>query len=183
MFGPNGIQKKDAIESVLRDWGVDIELDLLIAWASRRYGKQLLKQPVVNARRAYMVKRGLTIYKNTDLIMSRRDAVYTALVEIGDATSLTELRDAASKHYGSVLPWYSVTQYRREYRIKLGLTTDCRTYESQPRRNMMKDNRLSVIQMKRRSVLSDKEKQLIKQFIGTGKHQFHSIPQLLHALR
>lgn len=106
-----------------------------------------------------------------------------ALLELGDASSLDALVKESSHFYGEPLQRYSVMQYRLEYRKVMGLTTDCRTYKSQPRRDMHKDNRLSIEQMKRRSELTENQKEFIRHFIGRGKSQFHSIPQLLHALR
>lgn len=70
--------------------------------------------------------------------MTQREAVFEALQQIGERTSLDELAEKASEIYGGPVGISACCVFRGEWRKRIGSSTDCRTYEGQPERNMLK---------------------------------------------
>ena len=78
-----------------------------------------------------------------------KEAVEAALVDVGDKTSGEELRLEALKHYHNQDNWPltlgSCYTIRYKWRLEKGLSSnDCRTYDTQDRRNMLPDDRFST---------------------------------------
>jgi len=70
--------------------------------------------------------------------MTQREAVYSAVEQLGDQTSLNVLAELASKIYGGPIGISACSTFRGEWRLANGSDTDCRTYDGQPERNMLK---------------------------------------------
>lgn len=70
--------------------------------------------------------------------MTQSEAVFAAIAKIGDRTSLKDLSAVASKIYGSSIGLSACCMYRGHWRCQNDSDTDCRTYDGQPERNMIK---------------------------------------------
>lgn len=104
--------------------------------------------------------------------MTQREAVYEAVEQIGDQTSLSVLADLASDIYGGPIGLSACSTYRGEWRDANGSDTDCRTYGGQPERNMLKgqiksqQGRALVSFIKRTNVPLNQLEKLLDAFSG-----------------
>ena len=106
-------------------------------------------------------------------------AVWDALDELGDKTSMPVLIERASQIYGSDLSYHSVCGWRKQYRQAKDLSTDCRTYGGQPRRNMLSDTKITAQQKTRiKTFLRAPSKTKLRNLA----EQFHSVPQFINAI-
>ena len=75
---------------------------------------------------------------------TQTDAVLDALEILGDLTSLEVLRLESMKFYNGFIHQTVISRVRKEWREANKLQRDCRTYSAQPRRNMFKDDYVSL---------------------------------------
>lgn len=120
--------------------------------------------------------------------ISQQNAVFAAIEELGHRSSIEELCHRASINYGSPISENVASTHRSHWRNQNNVKGDCRTYEGQPRRNMLKDESCSIHQVKRLSAFlagrkANVETNKLLALIGTGPQRFHSIEQLQHALK
>jgi hypothetical protein len=112
--------------------------------------------------------------------LSQERAVYQALNQFGDQTSLAFIKNEAEILYGSEIRINQVCASRSYWRLRKGITRDNRTYQGQPRRHMLKDNVVpSRLQQRINVSLNAATKRALLTFIN----QFHSKEQLRTALR
>lgn len=117
--------------------------------------------------------------------MTQREAVFQALTAIGPRTSLKALAVRATALYGSRIYEESACTYRSEWCKKNKVVVDCRTYAGQPRRDMLKDEEVSLPQVRRLNAYFRNTRtnaHQLKELIGTGPTRFHSIDQLVFAV-
>lgn len=117
--------------------------------------------------------------------MTQREAVFQALVAIGPRTSLAVLAKRASLLYGSGIYEQAACKFRVEWCKKNKIVVDCRTYQGQPRRDMLKDDEVSLPQVRRLNLYFRNTRTSTKQLrelIGSGPTRFHSIEQLAYAV-
>jgi len=118
--------------------------------------------------------------------MNIRQAVYQACEELGQRTSIDELHRRAMLLYGYTFPRGTAQVYRSTYRkVKKIKNVDCRTYDGQPRRNMLNDDVATLPQVKRiKHVLGLKRvlPESLLNLLGDGKDSFHSVQQLRNAV-
>jgi hypothetical protein len=139
-------------------------------------------------------------------MMSKKLAVEMAIEQLGLQTSLNVLCALATTIWmqphnnrfgfkgrkGSVpqsedviTPTVACIYRKAVARAKKAEILDCRTYEGQPRRNMLNDERTDLPQIKRlRTFLSQHGKSALadlRRLIGDGLHRFHSLEQLENA--
>ena len=117
--------------------------------------------------------------------MNVREAVFQVCDELGTRTSVEEIYRKAMLLCGYKMAKGTVQIYRCHYRKEKRIDTDCRTYRSQPRRNMLNDNLATLPQVKRiKHVLGLKRvfPESLLNLLGTGKDSFHSVEQLRNAV-
>lgn len=68
---------------------------------------------------------------------TRKSAVMEVLDQLGDQTNAQVIIDAASELLGDIVPYGSIIAIRLLWRKQKQLETDCRTYDGQPKRNMV----------------------------------------------
>ncbi len=114
--------------------------------------------------------------------MTQLEAVYQAIEELGDRTRLDELAKKASSFYGERISKCSACTSRLKWRKEVGSPADCRTYESQPRRNQYRDDEANLKQVKELAKFANKGNQIsdLINLLNCGK--FHSIEQLKFSL-
>jgi hypothetical protein len=113
---------------------------------------------------------------------TQREAVFKACEKLADLSSVDELVEAASKIYGREVGYQACVTYRGEYRKANGLShNDCRTNESQYRRNMLNDHRVTETQITRwrhYNNLTNRTAAAYTRLIGEGEDKIHSIEHL-----
>lgn len=117
--------------------------------------------------------------------ISQEKAVWKALDRLGDQTSIARLQQDAELFYGYTMTSQAVGAARSAWRKKNKIARDNRTYEGQPRRNMLNDNRIELAQVKRLRAFIAKGGNLVAlaALIGDGLGCFHSIDQLRNSLQ
>lgn len=120
--------------------------------------------------------------------MKLKEAIFVALGELGDKTSLTHLQKRVGELAGSI-PTYEYTQYiRRLWRkdIAGGLKTDARTHADIPRRNMLNDQLVkpehvaSIFSFFTKTGTSPEK---LLELINDKNVKFHSLDQLVNAIK
>jgi hypothetical protein len=110
-----------------------------------------------------------------------KEAVYAALSRIGDRSSGPELVEEASRYYkGGEVEYSAAIQGRLAWRKEHGSGNDCRTNETQFRRNMLDDGQFTGKGWKMTmTVIKDTPPETLADWL----EQFHSIDQLRNILR
>lgn len=112
--------------------------------------------------------------------LSQERAIYKALDQFGDQTSLDFLKNEAEILYGGFIHKNQCCASRSYWRSQKNITRDNRTYAGQPRRQMLKDNVVPTRLQERVNVsLNAATKRALLTFINL----FHSKEQLRTALR
>lgn len=120
--------------------------------------------------------------------MKLKEAIFVALGELGDRTSLKHLQTRAEELAGK-LPTYDYTKYtRRLWRkdIAGGLKTDARTHADIPRRNMLHDQLVtykhvsSIFKFFTTTQISPEQ---LLELINDKSVKFHSLEQLVKAIQ
>lgn len=114
---------------------------------------------------------------------SIRKSVFEALDQIGDGTDRAVLVRQSSIIHGRPLNGGTVWQYRTEWRKQHGSNRDNRTYEGQPRRNMLNDNHLELKQVKALSKFFQQTRlnpATLLTFLKTN--DFHSLEQVANGV-
>lgn len=103
-------------------------------------------------------------------------AVFAALDEIGDKSSVTELLAEAKNHISGGVTYGAAIMYRLRWRqIKGRQQNDCRTNETQYRRNMLNDSQFTSKGWK---LLTQVLHATNFKTVATLLEEFHSIDQL-----
>lgn len=120
--------------------------------------------------------------------MNLKEAVFTALGELGDKTSIKHLQ-ARVKELINELPNYQYTyKIRQTWRkdIAGGLKTDARKHADIPRRNMLNDQLVTPDHVKvifRFFTKSNINPEQILELINDKNVKFHSLEQLITAIQ
>lgn len=118
--------------------------------------------------------------------MTQYQAVVNALDILGDRTSLAELCKVASREYGGRISASAASKARAKWRLENNVENhDCRTYEGQPRRNMLNDAKVELPQVRRIRKFVDQGGNLsvLATLINEGGGCFHSVDQLRFAVK
>lgn len=118
--------------------------------------------------------------------ISQNDAIYQALEEIGDQTSLETLQVAASKFYGKPICSTTACTARSLWRRKRGIHRDNRIYPGQPKRDMVKEGKLNVDQLRRMIDFikhPGETKPALAKLLSKGAGEFQNLEQLKRALQ
>jgi hypothetical protein len=112
--------------------------------------------------------------------MTQKEAVIRALENLGTKTSLKVLAHKAELYYGAPVAIQTCCNIRSIYRNQ---GEDCRTYETQTRRDMLPDDRISVAQLQANIAhfRDGGDPQVIVDYLE--KFQEYSTPQIVHMLK
>jgi hypothetical protein len=116
--------------------------------------------------------------------MTQQDAVVAALEIVGDQTSIATLAKEATRIYGGTVSGSAASIYRGYWRRQNGVQRDNRTYVGQPRRDMLKDSRIELPQVRRIAEFFRRTRPTMANLLAMidGNGGFHSIEQLKTAL-
>jgi hypothetical protein len=121
--------------------------------------------------------------------MTLKDAIWRALDDLDHRSSVEEIRlraaNYAKKSFDDISYQYAI-QVRRLWRIENEVEGDNRTYDSQPRRNMLNDSTTNLQQVQRLNAFFNGKNtadQLIHLLGQNSKTPFHSIDQLINAVK
>ncbi len=117
--------------------------------------------------------------------MSQRQAIFQALEKLRDQTSISTLQREAELIYRSPITGSAVSLARAQWRKENEIQRDNRTYEGQPRRDMLNDHRTDLPQVKRISKFVSQNGNLnaLLSLISDGGGCCHSIEQLRNAVK
>ena len=113
-------------------------------------------------------------------------AILRALKEVGTKTQLLALQKRSQEIYGGKIGFAYVGIVRGEYREEKGLEEDCRTYETQRRRHMLRDDKLEAGTFHELRVYFAKQWDIVPETFNELEEKFshfHSIDQLRLFLR
>ena len=117
--------------------------------------------------------------------MKQIDAVFLAIIEIGDGSSLPALQERASEIYGKQISYGNTCQARLVYRKRVGKVRDCRTLKDQKGRDERDAFQVNKAQLKRlfnfEATKNPTANDVLK-LVGTKNSPFHSIDQLRNAI-
>lgn len=105
-------------------------------------------------------------------------AVLRALEVIGDKTSVNTLRAAAKQFFDGEITYEQCVQGRMNWRKKLKVNGDCRTYRTQPRRSMLNDQFIEPDIQRTLDNLSGRNREILKRILQSS----HSVSQILNHL-
>lgn len=118
--------------------------------------------------------------------MKRKEAVFIALGELGDGTSVPTLQERASEVYGQKISYQGVVYARRCYRKIVGKVRDCRTLKDQPGRDEKDAFQVNKAQLRRLFIFEATKEptadDLLKLVGKSGPSAFHSIDQLRNTI-
>ena len=112
---------------------------------------------------------------------TQSDAVLDALEILGDLTSLVVIQEKASEFYGGNVNRPVISTVRKAWREANGLQHDCRTYATQPRRNILKDDYASLENQVVAQKMIDKVINNPNEFLSLVT-SFHSIEHMVNCL-
>lgn len=110
------------------------------------------------------------------------DAVLDALDTVGDLTSLNVLCEKATQLYGGLVQRAVACNVRKAWREANNLQHDCRTYATQPRRNMLKDDFVSLENQLAATKLLDNVLSDTSEFLKCIT-SFHSLDHMVHCIK
>ena len=110
--------------------------------------------------------------------MTRQEAIYKALTKIGDKTSVKALMMESKRILGDYVSYAICVSARLTWRKEQGIEADCRTYQSQKRRNMLNDKKVPPVAMTELRDYTDGSELVLRDIV----RRFHSIDQLRNAL-
>ena len=114
----------------------------------------------------------------------KRKTLWAIFDEVGNQTSIPEVQKRYKRVVGCALAESEVSRLRKEWteqQEKL-LPHDCRTLTGQPRRNMMRDDKVGQSVFDRLVNYLDTYGLEAQDFVQTVR-SFHSIPQLIQAVQ
>ena len=115
--------------------------------------------------------------------MTQREAVWKAIELLGDRTKLDVLAHKAGQFYGGSVDISATCSARTQWRKQVGKPADCRTYESQPRRNQYRDDDTDLKQVKELAAFNTKKGNRIADLLDLlNRGKFHSIEQLKYSV-
>lgn len=117
--------------------------------------------------------------------ITKKSAVLKALEELGTKTSLYVLSVRASEHFHGKISQEYCSLIRSKYRVEKGQSEDCRTYQTQDRRNMYSDALVPISALiklknfvKHHPDITTKD---VTELIDILK-ELHSVPQILNLI-